>query len=149
VCLSRATDVRRTRFARAKTLTGRGTMKKNNQNLTEKAWDLAELLARVDNDRELLLDLLSIFKSDFPGTLQSLKTAVAAGDLKSIRSLSHTLKGMLANLAAVRAAAAAANLEILASKGEQAALPGALEAFECEAGRLVPELDSYMAEVQP
>ena len=40
----------------------------------------SELLARVDNDRELLCDLLSIFKREFPEHLQALRNAVAAND---------------------------------------------------------------------
>jgi len=39
--------------------------------------DLLELLARVDNDRELLRDLVTIFKEDFPRHLLALQDAVA------------------------------------------------------------------------
>jgi hypothetical protein len=39
--------------------------------------NLSELLARVDNDRELLFDLLSIFKEEFPAYLKTLGQAVA------------------------------------------------------------------------
>ena len=34
--------------------------------------NLPELLSRVDNDRELLLDLLAVFKEEFPRLLQTL-----------------------------------------------------------------------------
>jgi two-component system sensor histidine kinase/response regulator len=123
-------------------------MNKEGQGLTEQVWNLAELLDRVDNDQELLRDLLNIFKEDFPRTMQSLESAVAAADLKEVSRLSHSLKGMLSSLGATRAAAAAAKLEALAAAGETASLRGALDALAHEAERLVPELNAYMAEVR-
>ena len=41
--------------------------------LHEPAWNQAELLERVDNDRELVRELLTIFKEDFPRTIGSLE----------------------------------------------------------------------------
>jgi HPt (histidine-containing phosphotransfer) domain-containing protein len=64
----------------------------------------SELLARVDNDRELLCDLLSIFKREFPEHLQALRNAVGCSDSALAARVSHTLKGMLANMAVTKAA---------------------------------------------
>jgi len=123
-------------------------MNKNEDRHSDPAWNLPELLERVDNDQELLRDLLIIFKEDFPLTMSSLESAVAAGDLKNSAMLSHTLKGMLSSLGGVRTAAAAARLEAIASAGETASLKGALDALKCEAASLLPELEAYMAEVR-
>ena len=122
-------------------------MNKEEQELTGRVWNLAELLDRVDNDQDLLLDLLNIFKEDFPRTMRSLESAVAAADLKNASRLSHSLKGMLSSLGGTRAAAAAAKLEVLATAGETASLKGALDALGHEAESLLPELKAYMAEV--
>jgi two-component system, sensor histidine kinase and response regulator len=127
---------------------GSKTMNNKEESLPDPAWNLPELLERVDNDQELLLDLLNIFKEDFPQTMRSLESAVALGDLKNAARLGHTLKGMLSSLGGVRTAAAAARLEVVASAGETASLKGALDALECEAARLLPELEAYMAEVR-
>jgi two-component system sensor histidine kinase/response regulator len=110
--------------------------------------NLPELLARVDNDRELLCDLLSIFKKEFPGYLTSLRDAVARRHSTDIAGVSHTLKGMLSNLAASKAAAAAARLEQLARVGETASLQDALAVFEQEVQGLLPEMENYMAEAR-
>jgi two-component system, sensor histidine kinase and response regulator len=118
------------------------------QGLSEPIWNLAELLERVDHDQELLRDLLNIFKEDFPRTIRSLESAVAAGDLKTCARLSHTLKGMLSSLGARRAAAAAAALDLVASSGETASLKECLDTLQREAASLLPELDAYMAEVR-
>ena len=111
--------------------------------------NLGELLARVDNDRELLCDLLSIFKREFPDQLTSLQTAVAGNDAALAARVSHTLKGMLANLAVTRAAASASRLERLARAGENSSLGDALAAFEKDVQGLLPEMESYMAEARP
>jgi two-component system, sensor histidine kinase and response regulator len=122
-------------------------MNKEGQELTGQVWNLAELLDRVDNDQDLLRDLLNIFKEDFPRTMRSLESAVAAADLKNASRLSHSLKGMLSSLGGTRASAAAAKLEVLATAGEAASLKGAFDALEHEGESLLPELNAYMAEV--
>lgn len=110
--------------------------------------DLPELLARVDNDRELLRDLLTIFKEDFPRHLQGLKEAVGRRDMKQTMVVSHTLKGMLSNLTVTKAAASAAQLEQLAGRGGEVSLEEALAAFEQDVQGLLPEMETYMAEVE-
>jgi HPt (histidine-containing phosphotransfer) domain-containing protein len=123
-------------------------MGKKSLSTSETVWNLPELLHRVDNDQELLRDLLTIFKEDFPKTIQRLEAAVAAADLKNAAALSHTLKGMLSNLGGTRAAAAASALEQLANAGEKVALRQGFDALQQESARLLPELDAYMAEVR-
>ena len=109
--------------------------------------DFPELLSRVDNDRELLLDLFAIFKEEFPRHLQGLRDAVSQEDMKQTATVSHMLKGMLSNLAVTRAAKGAGHLEELAHSGEKTSLPGALAAFELEVQGLLPEMEAYTAEV--
>lgn len=110
--------------------------------------DFPELLARVDNDRELLIDLMGIFKEDFPRHMKELAEVVASRDLKKIAVVSHTLKGMLANLAVIHAAAAASKLEQLSRDGAEATLAEAFAAFELEVQGLLPEMEAYMSEVR-
>jgi two-component system, sensor histidine kinase and response regulator len=113
------------------------------------AIDFTELLARVDNDRELLVDLMSIFKEDFPRHIRELTDVIAARDMKKMSVVSHTLKGMLANLAVTRAAAAAAKLEQLAhDSATEPEIAEAFRAFQREVQGLLAEMETYMAEVQ-
>ena len=109
--------------------------------------DFPELLSRVDNDRELLLDLFAIFKEEFPRHLQALQDAISREDMKQTATLSHMLKGMLSNLAVTRAAKGAAQLEELAHSGEKISLREALAAFELEVRGVLPEMEAYTAEV--
>jgi HPt (histidine-containing phosphotransfer) domain-containing protein len=94
-----------------------------------------------------LLDLFTIFKDDFPRHLQALQDAVSRDDMKQIATVSHTLKGMLLNLAVTRAAKGAAQLEELAHSGEKISVRNALAAFEMEVQGLLPEMEAYTAEV--
>jgi HPt (histidine-containing phosphotransfer) domain-containing protein len=114
----------------------------------EGTFNLNTLLERVDNDRELLRELLEIFKEEFPRYREELRRAAALSDLPRLRTVGHALKGMFSNLAADRAAEQAANLERLGKGSETAGLAAALEAFEAEAAALLPMLDSYLAEAR-
>lgn len=116
---------------------------------SKSAWNPTELLSRVDNDQELLLELLAIFKEDFPRTMNSLESALTRCDLKNAASLSHALKGMLANLGGARAAAAAAKLEQLSAAGNTGDLAAAWKNLQAESASLLPELNAYLAEVRP
>ena len=109
---------------------------------------MAELLSRVDNDLELLGDLIAIFQDDFPRHLHALQRAVSEKDLHGVKVASHTMKGMMANLAVSRAAASAAQLEELAATGSATALPAALAEFEREVDGLLVEMKIRAEEAQ-
>jgi len=94
-------------------------MKETEKDSPNLSFDQRELLARVDNDRELLHDLLTIFKEEFPRYLQALRVAVDASDGKLVAVAAHALKGMLLNLAAGQAAAAAGRLEQMGVAGKR------------------------------
>ena len=122
-------------------------MKETEKGASHLTFDHAELFARVDNDRELLHDLLTIFKQEFPRHLKALREAVESRDGKLVAVAAHTLKGMLLNLAASQAAAAVGRLEELGRTGETSWFQDALAAFERDATSLLPQLDACMAEV--
>ncbi len=122
-------------------------MKETEKDSSDLSFDQRELLARVDNDRELLHDLLTIFKEEFPRYLQALRVAVDAGDGKLVAVAAHALKGMLLNLAAGQAAAAVGRAEQMGRSGEASGFEGAFAAFERDITSLLSRLDAYMAEV--
>jgi CheY-like chemotaxis protein len=109
--------------------------------------DLQELLARVENDRELICDLLQIFREEFPRHLQVLRQAVDSLDGEKVAAEAHSLKGMLSNLAAGPAAAAADRLEQLGRNQAASEYPEAFDALEKIGKELLLQLDTSMAEV--
>jgi two-component system, sensor histidine kinase and response regulator len=113
----------------------------------EQIFNFNELLERVDNDRDLMRELLEIFKKDFPRHHSELLAAVAGGDMRRVQSIGHTMKGMFSNLAAGRAAAIAAELEKIGNGSSISSLPEALTSLEKESAALLPVLDSCLEEV--
>lgn len=110
--------------------------------------NIQELLARVEQDRELLNELLSIFVDEFPDKLQEVRDAVLGGNLAEVAVVSHGLKGMLANLSIAQAAWCAAQIEQLARGGQAAPLKQALNALENEVQGLLSEIQAHLSEVQ-
>jgi len=123
------------------------TAKKAGKELAPLIFDHEKLLARVENDRELLRDLLTIFKEEFPRQLRALREAVDAKDGDRVATAAHTLRGMLSNLAASRAAVAAARLEQMGRKKEILGFQEAFDVFQDDANKLLPQLDACMAKV--
>jgi two-component system, sensor histidine kinase and response regulator len=110
-------------------------------------FSMTELLARVDNDRELCRELLDLFKEDAPRHLRQLQGAVAAMDASKVASEAHTLKGMLLNLSAKRAAASSATLELLAREGKNSEFAASLSAFEQRLEQVTAEIAACLVGV--
>ena len=107
--------------------------------------NMTELLARVDNDRELLAELLTLFKENFPRLQDALHSAVDSGDPLQIGKAAHTLKGMLGNLSIKQGAELAAGVEAAARAGDALQIRQALAAFDREAVGFSAALDVFMA----
>ena len=102
---------------------------------------------RVDNDRDLVRELIVIFKEKFPVLLQVLQAAVAQEDTNRVDITSHSLTGMLSCLSATRAAALASQLEQMGREGKASGMPDVLGLFELESAQLLSELDGYDVEM--
>lgn len=111
----------------------------------ERYLSMDELLARVENDRELLAELFSLFQEDFPRYRDALHAAVDSGDVPQAEKTAHMLKGMLANLAIKRGAELAANIEAAARAGDVSEIQRAVAAFDQEEAGLPAALSSFIA----
>ena len=109
--------------------------------------DLEELLERTENDRELMRDLLTIFKEEFRQHLRALREAVESLNTNRVTMEAHSLKGMLSNLAAVEAAAAVAELERLGRNNETSKFLESFSNFAAIAKELSRQVEACMAEV--
>jgi HPt (histidine-containing phosphotransfer) domain-containing protein len=109
-------------------------------------FNVTELLERVEQDRELLRELILIFREGLPAQLNLLRDAVKAKDPEAITRAGHYFKGMFSNLAASRAASAAERLEIVGRNNELAQFSEVLLRLENEIELLLPELESCAAQ---
>jgi two-component system, sensor histidine kinase and response regulator len=111
--------------------------------------DMAELLARVDNDRELVVELLTLFQKDFPRLLDELHAAIDAGNPNQVEKAAHTLKGMLANLSIKHADQLAASVEIAARAGGAQEIQKAMADFDREETGLLAAVELFIAGRNP
>jgi two-component system, sensor histidine kinase and response regulator len=117
-----------------------------NDVLLEKFVDLPDLLARVENDRELLTELFVMFQEELPGLQDALHDAMDAGDLPEGAKAAHALKGMLANMSMKQGASMAAGIEAAARAGDVPAIKEALTSFDSEIATLSAAVDAFIAE---
>ena len=73
--------------------------------------EVADLLERVDGDRDLLLELARMFREDAPTLLANVRQAASARDAEALERAAHALKGSCANFGATAARDAAFALE--------------------------------------
>jgi HPt (histidine-containing phosphotransfer) domain-containing protein len=116
-----------------------------NDALLEKFVDLPDLLARVENDRELLTELFVMFQEELPGLQDALHHAIDAGDLPEGVKAAHALKGMLANMSMKKGSTMAASIETAARAGNIGASKETLVAFDSEIAALSAAVDAFLA----
>jgi HPt (histidine-containing phosphotransfer) domain-containing protein len=81
-------------------------------------FDVPDVLNRVEDDRELLAELVTLFLEDYPRQLDKIDEALSQHKAHLVERLAHSLKSALANLSAKRAADAARQLETMARAGD-------------------------------
>lgn len=62
--------------------------------------DMKEVMERLQDDRELLIELLQIFSDDYVGKKKMLDGAVIKNDFDQVRNIAHSLKGASGNISA-------------------------------------------------
>jgi HPt (histidine-containing phosphotransfer) domain-containing protein len=110
--------------------------------------NLTDLMQRVDDDHELLTELFFIFKTVFPAHLERLSQAIATNESSQVESESHALKGMLLNLSAPRAAAAASALEQMGRGRESDGMKQAFVELQAEVEALLAQINRYPIDSQ-
>ncbi len=76
--------------------------------------DLKEVLERVQDDKELLLELFDIYQGDFVKKRQALSDAINAKDITKIKEIAHSMKGASGNISAKMIYGSCLSLEQLA-----------------------------------
>ncbi|KYK26695.1 MAG: hypothetical protein AYK23_02700 [Candidatus Proteinoplasmatales archaeon SG8-5] len=73
--------------------------------------DVKDLKKRLGDDDELISEMFGIFIEDTQNLLMAIQSAVEGGDAEALQHSAHSLKGMAANLSAVKIREAAFKLE--------------------------------------
>lgn len=80
--------------------------------------DLPEFLERVQDDKELLLELLDIFAEDFNDKRQKLGTAIETKNIEEVKGIAHSIKGASGNISAKALRQICLKFEDMVSKNE-------------------------------
>ena len=86
--------------------------------MSEEIIDLKDVLERVQDDKELLVELFDIYQEDFVVKRKALGDAIAANDIAKIKEIAHSMKGSSGNISAKPLHAACLKLETLAKEGK-------------------------------
>jgi CheY-like chemotaxis protein len=115
----------------------------------EEVLDRKSALKGVQNDRQLLGELVQLFRDECPRWLGEMRTALAQRDPRQLNRAAHTLKGAVGALGAHAAFAAALRLETLGQAGDLTDAASALARLEDSLVRLEPALTRLMEEDGP
>jgi two-component system sensor histidine kinase/response regulator len=110
----------------------------------ERAMDTEAALARIDGDRDLLVEVTGMFRRDCPKILGDIRDAITRCDAPTLEREAHKLKGALGALSAQPAFEAAQNLEAIGKRGDLAEAVEACRLLEAELSRLETELESLV-----
>jgi HPt (histidine-containing phosphotransfer) domain-containing protein len=116
--------------------------------VSQPAWNVGELLERLDGDETFLCELLTIFRQDSQALLLEAKNALLHSNLTALEKAAHQLKGMLRNLLMNRAADVASSVEGAARQNDSRDLPEFLAQLENALEELRPQVDAHLAEVK-
>ncbi len=102
--------------------------------------DLQDGLQRVQDDKELLLELFEIFTEDFEIKRQTLRQSLETKNLVDFRMMAHALKGATANISAKQ-------MNIICVELDHMGKEGVLEGAGALVDRLEAAFDIFKAEV--
>jgi HPt (histidine-containing phosphotransfer) domain-containing protein len=99
-------------------------------------FDEPAALRRTGDDRELLKELVALYRADAPVTLRQIAKALAANNAEALRVAAHTLKGSVATVGGASARHAAGRLEDFGKTGSLDGADAALEVLRTELSKL-------------
>ena len=104
------------------------------------------MLARVGGDRELLRELLAIFRQESPRLLGLIRQSLRGGDAKGVEHAAHTLRGSVGSFGATTASQLALALEIAGRDGALTDMRDQMPALAREVSRIEAGLAALAGE---
>ncbi|MFA5088573.1 MAG: Hpt domain-containing protein [Candidatus Omnitrophota bacterium] len=86
--------------------------------MSEGIINISDALERVQDDRELLLELFDIFQQDFEEKRQEIGRCLESKNFEQMKDIAHSLKGASGNISAERIYVPLSELEQIAGKGD-------------------------------
>ena len=105
------------------------------------AIDMKEVMERLQDDRELLMELLNLYTDDFTEKRAGLNEAAQNKDFEKLRNIAHSLKGSSGNISAKKLHSIFLTLEQSAKAQDLSQVAAALQQIDAE----YAELQKYIA----
>lgn len=106
-------------------------------------WDKEALLKRSMGKESLLNAIVNLFVEDMPKRIESLLEASEIGDVDQLRQISHTIKGVAANLSGSKLQACAATIEKAAKEQELDKIRAEIPALQIRYEELISVLNLH------
>ena len=98
--------------------------------------DLKDVLERVQDDWELLMELLDIFAEDYAEKRETLHGRLEENNSEEVRNIAHSIKGAAGNISARAIHATCERIEKFAEEGNLAPVKGLLGPLDKQFGDL-------------
>lgn len=108
--------------------------------MSGKIFDINELLVRVQDDKELLIELLDIFEEFYPERRVAIDEAARKNDSEEIKDIIHSIKGAAGNISAITMHELCAELEKQAEKKDLVSVEKGLAGLDQQFDLLKSEL---------
>ena len=118
------------------------------ENQADGVLDRRDLLDRTNDNVALVTEILELFQSESDRMTNELQDAITRKDAELVCRLTHTFKGMLANLSAAAASESARRLETLGRENQLAGLEAAYGAFVAQLKRLGPAVANFKNDLE-
>ena len=112
--------------------------------MSEEVIDLPEVMERVQDDKELLLELFEIFTKDYDQKIQVLRSALTEKNFEVIKDVVHSIKGAAGNISAKAVHATCLNIEKLSAEQNISAIESTVPVLDGN----FKILQSRMAEIK-
>ncbi len=109
------------------------------------AFDEQGSLERMDNDRTLLCEVISLFFEEAPRLLGVISEGVQTHDAHAVERAAHSLKGAAASFGADSVVGAARALEAQGKSNDLAQAPDTLARLQAGTAQLMKELEAFQA----
>jgi len=86
--------------------------------MSEQVLDINDVMERVQDDRELLLELLDIFEEDYADKRNSFDELVKNQDAQQIKDIAHSIKGAAGNISAKAIYTTCSEIEKMGEKND-------------------------------
>ena len=112
--------------------------------MSQEIINLEEVLERVQDDRELLLELLDIFIEDYPVKVNAIRAGIKENNFEKLRDATHSMKGASANISAKRLNSLFLQIEQIARLNTTDGMEDALKDLE----QAFSDLKNYTAKLK-